>query len=117
MATGVGLTHFACIVKLAATKTLYLVEESLWCLIQVKLNTEFLFKFSNSCYHGNKGGYNKKFEWLRLIGRPPTQKKPSLVQKSGSYFKFDQILVNFVRKLQILVTMASGVGVTQSKLS
>jgi len=29
MATGPGLTHFACIVKLAASKTLYLVLESL----------------------------------------------------------------------------------------
>jgi len=28
MATGVGLTHFASIVKLAASKTLYLVQES-----------------------------------------------------------------------------------------
>jgi len=28
MATGVGLTHFASIVKLAAPKTLYLVQES-----------------------------------------------------------------------------------------
>jgi len=33
MATGVGLTHFACIVKLAAPKTLYLVQESWWYLI------------------------------------------------------------------------------------
>jgi len=28
MATAVGLTHFACIVKLAAPKTLYLAQES-----------------------------------------------------------------------------------------
>jgi len=28
MATGVGLTHFACTVKLANPKTLYLVQES-----------------------------------------------------------------------------------------
>jgi len=33
MATGVGLTHFACIVKLAASKTLYLVQESWLYLI------------------------------------------------------------------------------------
>jgi len=31
MVTGVGLTHFACI--LAAPKTLYLARKSLWCLI------------------------------------------------------------------------------------
>jgi len=32
MATGVGLTHFACIVKLAtpSPKTLYFVQESWW---------------------------------------------------------------------------------------
>ena len=52
-----------------------------------------------------------KFEWLRLIGRP---QEPSLVQKSGTYFKFDLILVNFVWKVQIFVTMATGVGLTRS---
>jgi len=36
MATGVGLAHFACIIKLAAPKTLHLVQES---HIQVELNT------------------------------------------------------------------------------
>jgi len=37
MVTGVGLTHIACIVKLAAPKTLYLAQES-WCYLIYKLS-------------------------------------------------------------------------------
>jgi len=42
MATAVGLTHFACIVKLAAPKTLYLAQES----GNILYKPSFLLKFS-----------------------------------------------------------------------
>jgi len=44
---------------------------------------DFLMKFSNFCYHGNKGGSSKILNDC-LIGRP---KKPSLVQNSRTYLK------------------------------
>jgi len=60
MANGVGLTHFACIVKLGRPENpLFGAGILLISHIQVELNTDFLFKFSNFRYHGNKGGSSK----------------------------------------------------------
>jgi len=40
-----------------------------------------------------------------------------LTPKTQTYFNCEQIFVNCVRKLQIFVTIETGVGLTQSKLS
>jgi len=64
---------------------------------KAELNADFLLKFSNFCYHGNNGGFSKKFEGLRLIGWPP--KPPVWCKKCGTYVKFDQIYSKFCVKI------------------
>jgi len=73
MATGAGLTHFTSIDKLATPKTLYLCKNLVISHIQAELNTDFLLKFSNFGYCGNKGGSIKNLNdsiWLADTQNP-----------------------------------------------
>jgi len=78
----------------------------------------FLLKFTNFCYHGNKGGLAKI--WMTAFDKPSkaNPKTPSLVQNSGTYVKCelnycDVLCGNF----HIFVTMATGVDLAQISLT
>ena len=61
MATVVGLTQITLTqLNRQTLKTPYLAQESQWCLTHASwVIADFVIKFTNFCYHGNKGGSSK----------------------------------------------------------
>jgi len=73
---------------------------------------DFLKKFTNFCYHSNKGGSSENLNDSMWSANPQIL---SLVQNSRIYLKRELSYCDYFvcGNLQIFVTMATGVGLTQ----
>ena len=75
-----------------------------------QLMENLVLKHQICFYHSNSGSSAETWITVKLIDLQNTQFR---VQKSKTYLKFEPIYVDIVRKFAILVTIATGVGLTQ----
>jgi len=102
-------TNFTCTVKSADPQ-----NPPIWCKnlgdrpisYTSWVMADFLTKFANFCCHGNKGGSNKNLNDSVWLVYP---KKPQCGAKMGPILNGSWVMVNFVWKFPIFVTMATGV--------